>query len=111
MPLVVSIEAMRVEVLRELGFRGRVYPRWVTQGKLRPEKSAEQLERMQAILEALEELRLARAFQAAMVRSCMPIDLLGADQPTNDAISAAWVAWCAPRAAPLTTGTHAKGPG
>ena len=60
MPLAITIDAMAAEVRRELGFRERVYPRWVSQGKIQPGKAAEQTERMEAMLEALEELRLLR---------------------------------------------------
>ena len=119
MPLAVSIENMEACVRRELGFRRRVYPRWVAQTKLRAEDAAVEIERMEAILEALEELRLARAFLHEAVRggvsfhvgseSGMPI--LGMTiSPANGAGSTllgAWEAWRAPREAPLTTGTHA----
>lgn len=100
MPLAISIDNMVSEVARELNFRGRVYPRWVTQGKIRPEKAADQIERMKAVLEALEELRLARAFFAAATPA-------GADLTFDNAgIQQAWRAWCAPRYAPLTQGTQ-----
>jgi hypothetical protein len=94
MPLAISIEQMEKCVERELGFRRGVYPRWVSQGKMRPEKAAEELERMAAVLEALQELRLARAFSQAReshgIESRIAMD--------------AWAAWIAPRHAPLTLG-------
>lgn len=99
MPLAVSIEQMEKCVQRELGFRQAVYPRWVSQGKMRPEKSAEELERMEAVLEALQELRLARAFYAAANAPNCSKPLLD-----NAEAAAAWLAWCAPRHAPLTLG-------
>lgn len=100
MPLAVSIENMEAEVRRELGFRARVYARWIQQRKIRPEKAAEQTERMQALLEALEELRLARAFKTAFDQ---PSNQLVLSNPATDP----WLTWCAFRGV-LTHGQHAR---
>lgn len=100
MPLAVSIDNMVSEVARELNFRGRVYPRWISQGKIRAETAAGQMERMKAVLEALEELRLARAFLAVAKRP--DSDLIFDRREVEDA----WKAWYAPRYAPLTQGTQ-----
>ena len=113
MPLAVSIENMEACVRRELGFRRRVYPRWVAQTKLRAEDAAVEIERMEAILEALEELRLARAFLHEALRGAVEVGQSGphlafhAVDGGSSALLGAWEAWLAPRKAPLTTGTHA----
>ena len=101
MPLAVSIEAMASEVRRELGFRARVYPRWVAQGKLRAEASAAQTERMQALLEVLEEVRLLRALEESWTVGVPETYARARD--TLDAFRR--------DRAPLTTGAHAKVPG
>lgn len=101
MPLAVSIDNMASEVRRELAFRDRIYPRWVSQGKIRADTAAMQIDRMAAILEALEELKLARQFKTALDQSPFALNTIEGD-PVRRAIDA----WDAPREAPLTTGTH-----
>lgn len=104
MPLAVSIDNMVACVQREIGFRARVYPRWVSQGKLKAETAAMEQERMAAVLEALEELRLARAFQAAMIADMAAGELVTINGAAYPRSMEAWLAWCAPRHAPLTLG-------
>lgn len=53
----VSLEDQISCVQRELGMRGRVYPRWIKAGKLNAEAAQEEMERMQAVLETLLRLR------------------------------------------------------
>ena len=96
MPVAVSIDNMVSAVRREIGFRQRVYPRWVSQGKMKAETSAVEIERMEAVLEALEELRYARAFLA-----------VGASQVLGAEAIHAWKSWAAFRGR-LTHGAHAE---
>ena len=97
MPLAVSIDNMVASVQREIGFRRKVYPRWVQQKKMRPETAPMEIERMEAVLEALEELRLARGFYVACAEHGI----------TSLQAAEYWALWMAPRHAPLTQGTHA----
>ena len=53
----ITLEAQITEVKRELALRSRVYPRWVSCGKLKRERADSLLEAMQAVLETLEALR------------------------------------------------------
>ena len=39
---------------REIGFRGRVYPRWVASGKMKQEKADYEIAAMRAVLETLK---------------------------------------------------------
>lgn len=41
---------------RELGYRQRVYPRWVADGKMSINKSREELRRMEAVLATLQQI-------------------------------------------------------
>jgi len=45
-------------VERELGFRGRVYPRWVASGKLTQSASDLEMGRMRAVLDALKRSQI-----------------------------------------------------
>lgn len=117
MPIAVSIDNMAASVKRELGYREGVYPRWVRQGKMQPEKAATEIERMKAVLEALEELRLARDFIHQLQRADLtwlpsaPFSLVAV--PVTDAAGAslrgAYEALLAHRG-PLTMGEHASAP-
>ena len=118
MPVAVSIENMEAAVGRELAFRARIYPRWIRQGKIRPDQAAQEQERFRAVLEALEELRRHRAFRHELERTDMvwlrsaPFSLVAV--PFTDAQGAslrgAWEALTGPRDAPLTMGTHERAP-
>lgn len=98
MPLAISIDYMVSEVKRELSLRSRVYQRWVTNGTLRPAAAADQIERLRAVLEALEELRLLRLLEVAV------------ENEKSDLFTVAFHELQVFRLerAPLTTGTHAK---
>lgn len=51
-PLSDQIAAVR----REIGLRERLYPRWVTDGKLGEQKAAAEIAAMKAVLESLLRL-------------------------------------------------------
>ena len=53
----VPIEAQIACIERELGFRQKLYPRWVTQGKLTKEAADVELERMDAVLASLRRIQ------------------------------------------------------
>ena len=114
MPLAVSIDNMVSSVRREVGFRERVYPRWITQGKLTAETASTELDRMRAVLEALEELRLARDFIHQLRRADMlwlekdPHSLVAVplSSEAGRSLRGAYDALDSHQA-PLTTGTHA----
>ena len=101
MPLAVSIDNMIASVQREIGFRRKVYPRWVQQKKMRPETAPMEIERMEAVLEALEELRLARAFKVEFENRGVYDLSVG----NGDPVAAAWLAWGSYKG-PLTHGTQ-----
>ena len=46
------------EVKREIALRKRVYPRWVSAGKLSDQAAERQLEAMESVLETLAELAM-----------------------------------------------------
>lgn len=56
----IPLEIQVACVEREIGFRQRVYPRWVQQGKMTQGKMDEELERMFAVRESLLELKRLR---------------------------------------------------
>lgn len=51
--MTIEIEEQIGAVERELGFRRRLYPRWVATGKLTAENAAAEVERMEAVLATL----------------------------------------------------------
>ena len=121
MPAKITIDEQIAAVQRERAMRLRVYPRWVTGGKMRPEKAAEEIEHMKAVLEALEELRLARAFQHEVLRGKILYGIPEGGTQIAEGVAfhsaegafaslrGAWEAWISPREAPLTQGR--RGPG
>lgn len=52
----VTLQDMIECAKREVGMRKRVYPAWVEKGKMKPEKAALEIERMEAIVRTLEAL-------------------------------------------------------
>jgi len=46
--------------MREIAMRARVYPVWVNGGKMKPEKSAYEMEAMKAVLATLEQFQRER---------------------------------------------------
>jgi len=50
----VTIEQQLACVRREIAMRERVYPRWVEQGKMKPESAKRELDSMRAVLETLQ---------------------------------------------------------
>ena len=54
--MTVTIDQMIACAVREIGFRKRVYPRWVSQNKLTQKAADTELERMTAILELLRNV-------------------------------------------------------
>lgn len=50
----ITIQRQADAVRREIAFRQRVYPRFIDQGKLTPEKAAEEIAAMEAVLETLK---------------------------------------------------------
>jgi len=115
-PLAVTIEQMRSELQRELGMRRAVYPRWVRQGKKRPEEAATQIERLEAMLEALEELQCARGITDILMRAYAnavnhgtgAVTLSFQDARDGRLLAAAIESLQLPRAAPLTMGQRPK---
>jgi hypothetical protein len=55
--LPITTADMIEELQREIALRQRLYPRWVSEGKLMPEKAARQIEILQAIVLRLEALQ------------------------------------------------------
>jgi hypothetical protein len=53
----ISLEDQIKCVQREIGMRERVYPRWVANGKMSPQKADHELEAMQAVLATLQSMR------------------------------------------------------
>ena len=51
-----SIEEQIKCVLREIGMRERVYPRWIEQRKLLPKKAEREIALMRAVLETLRQV-------------------------------------------------------
>jgi hypothetical protein len=45
-----------VAVRREIGYRERVYPRWTSEGKMKPDKAEHELAAMRAVLATLLEV-------------------------------------------------------
>lgn len=109
MPVAISIEQMRSELQRELGMRRVVYPRWVRQGKKSSEQAATQIERMEAVLEALEELALARHVTEAVLRASLvegegAVQFIFSDGRDARLFVSAVESLRLPRKAPLTLG-------
>lgn len=55
--IVVTIEEQIACVERELGFRKKLYPRWVGSGKLTAENAQQELDRMEAVLVSLQRVQ------------------------------------------------------
>ena len=55
--LPITIEDEIAEVDREIRLRERVYPNWVSAGRLKQERADRQLELMRAVKQRLEALR------------------------------------------------------
>ena len=53
----VPIEAQIACIERELGFREKLYPRWVKSAKLTQENADQELERMRAVLQSLRRIQ------------------------------------------------------
>lgn len=53
----VTIEEQLACVERELGFRKKLYPRWVSAGKLTAENAQQEVERMEAVLLTLQRVQ------------------------------------------------------
>lgn len=62
-PSDVTLQDMIDCVTREIGFRRRVYPRWVAAGKLAREKADLEIKRMEAVRTHLMGQLQAAAFQ------------------------------------------------
>jgi hypothetical protein len=56
-PATISLDDMVIELKREIRIRTGIYPRWVMQGKIKPEVAELQLGRMQAVLIKLLSLQ------------------------------------------------------
>lgn len=54
-----GIDAQIKAAIRELGFRERVYPGWVTKGKMKQVEADLQIALMRAILETLKKVQMA----------------------------------------------------
>ena len=59
-PSAVPLELQIAEVRRELQMRYKVYPRWIDAGRLTREAGAQQITRLEAVLETLETLEKVR---------------------------------------------------
>jgi len=53
----ITLAQQRAAVVRELGFRTRVYPKWTEQGRMKPEEAAFQMACMQAVLDTVDAQR------------------------------------------------------
>lgn len=58
----VSLNAQIKCVEREIGMRGRVYPRWVASGKMTQAKADFELRAMRAVLDTLEKMQVVDLF-------------------------------------------------
>jgi len=52
----IEIEKQIACIEREIGFRERVYPRWVAAGKMKQEKADYEIAAMRAVLETLKAI-------------------------------------------------------
>jgi hypothetical protein len=52
----IDLPEMIGEVRRELNYRQRAYPQWVSEGKLNSRMAARQIDRMEAVLNLLIDL-------------------------------------------------------
>lgn len=59
----ITIEQQIAEVRREIGMRERVYPRFVSAGRITHEQATERIARLRGVLQTLEQLRDERAAQ------------------------------------------------
>ena len=64
-----DLDAQIAEVRRELDQRARVYPRFISQGTLKPERAKRQEETLRAALHSLEATSRPRAAAAEVVRA------------------------------------------
>ncbi len=53
----ITLDRQVAEVRREVGLRRRVYPRWVSQGKMTQVEADRRIEAMEAVQKTLENLR------------------------------------------------------
>lgn len=54
--VMISLIEQITAVRREIGYRERVYPRWVEANKVKPDKAAHELAAMKAVLSTLLDL-------------------------------------------------------
>jgi len=66
----ISLSQQIEEVKRELAYRGNVYPRLVSSGKLRKGEADYHVERMQAVLKTLEWLEQNETRIKEMLAEC-----------------------------------------
>ncbi len=52
----ISLPEQITAIRREIGYRERVYPRWIEQGKMKPQDAEYQIAAMKAALETLRKL-------------------------------------------------------
>ena len=57
--MTIPLQEQLAEVRREIALRERVYPRWISQGKLEPTKAQRKLATLRAVADTLA--RLAKA--------------------------------------------------
>lgn len=64
-PDTISIADQIACVKREMAMRERVYPRWVTAGKIKQEKADLQISEMKAVLKTLQDVERLRKIEVA----------------------------------------------
>jgi hypothetical protein len=62
----ISIEAQITCVKRELRFRERSYPRWVSEGKMTQQQADHELAHMKAVLATLEKIQAVKTPELAL---------------------------------------------
>ena len=63
--MTITIDQQIASVKREIGMRERVYPAWVSKGKMKPQQAEHEIEAMKAVLVTLV---LVKAEQTAKVQ-------------------------------------------
>jgi hypothetical protein len=53
----ITIEDQIASVEREINLRRRVYPRWVSEGKMKQDKADREIAVMEAVLETLKKVK------------------------------------------------------